>query len=195
VTGDQLPKFYKAVTELSSRTMRDYILLVLFTGLRRDEAAGLRWEDVDFAQRFIRVPSWRTKNRRVLNLPMSDYVYDLLVARRALGVENEFVFPGNSQSGHMQEPKKAFHDVGEACGVYVSVHDLRRTFITVAGRCSIPMMALQGIVNHSTSGSITAGYARLNDSDLVEPMQTITDRMKELCGVPTLGDGVVPIRA
>jgi hypothetical protein len=57
------------------------------------------------------------------------------------------------------------------------------------------MMALQGIVNHSTSGSITAGYARLNDSDLVEPMQTITDRMKELCGVPTLGDGVVPIRA
>jgi integrase len=196
VTGDQLPKFYKAVTELSSQTMRDYILLVLFTGLRREEAAGLRWADIDFAQRFIRVPSWRTKNRRVLNLPMADYVNNLLIARRALGYENAYVFPGNSASGHLQEPKKAMQDVGKASGVNVSVHDLRRTFITVAARCSIPPMVLQGLVNHSTGRGITAGYARLSDADLVEPMQIVTDRIKALCGIPAvLGDGVVPIRA
>jgi integrase len=29
--------------------LRDYVLLLLFTGMRRREAAALRWNEVDFA--------------------------------------------------------------------------------------------------------------------------------------------------
>jgi integrase len=196
VSGDQLPAFYQATSQLANRAMRDYLLLVLFTGLRRDEAAGLRWSDIDFSQRIIRLPAHRTKAQRKLDLPMSDYVHALLVARRALGYENQYVFPGNGRTGHLSNPKDALHKVAEACGVRVTTHDLRRTFVTVASQCRIPPMALAGLVNHSPGKSITAGYSQISTADLSDAMQIVTDRMKQLCGVPAVeGEGVVPLRA
>src|SRR5262245_52002692 len=93
VPTDQLAKFYQAVCALANPVARDYLLFVLFTGLRRSEARSLRWEDIDLSERIIRVPAARTKSGRKLNLPMSDFVRDLLVARRALGNAG-FVFPG-----------------------------------------------------------------------------------------------------
>lgn len=192
VSADDLAKFYAAVTALPSRTMSDYLLLLLFTGLRRSEAGSLQWSDLDFAGRVIRLPARRTKARRKLDLPMSDYVHSLLVARRAIGYENEFVFPGDGKTRHLEEPKKALHTVGEACGVRVSPHDLRRTFITVAGRCQISPQAQKGLVNHAVGGDVTSGYDQLTTGDLAEPMQTVTDRLKELCGI-TAPEGVVPL--
>lgn len=184
VSGDQLPAFYDALAAHGSRTMRDYLLLLLFTGLRRNEAAGLRWEDIDFAQRIIHLPAQRTKGKRKLDLPMSDYVHELLVARRGLGFENDYIFPGNSRTGHLMEPKKALADIGEACGIYVSTHDLRRTFITVASRCRIAPQELKALVNHALGGDVTEGYNQLSTSELAEAMQIVANRMKELCNVP-----------
>ena len=61
VRSDELPAFYRAVDGLPSRTHRDYLLLLLFTGLRRNEAAALRWDEVDLSERVIRLPARRTK--------------------------------------------------------------------------------------------------------------------------------------
>ena len=50
VRSEDLPKFfYAAVCTLPSAVARDYILLLLFTGLRRSKGASLRWDDVDFS--------------------------------------------------------------------------------------------------------------------------------------------------
>ena len=89
---------------LPNPVARDYLLLLLFTGLRRTEAATLRWGDVDFVERVIRLPAARTKAGRKLDLPMTDIVRDLLVARRAIGKE-EYVFPSDSKSKHISEPR------------------------------------------------------------------------------------------
>jgi hypothetical protein len=70
LSGDQLPAFYAAVEALESRTQSDFLKLLLFTGLRRGEAAALRWSEVDFSSRVIRLPSTRTKSGRRLDLPM-----------------------------------------------------------------------------------------------------------------------------
>jgi integrase len=67
---DRLPDFYTAVQDLPPMG-RDYILLLLFTGLRRREAAGLRWSEVDFERRIICLPTVRVKTRSALNLPMT----------------------------------------------------------------------------------------------------------------------------
>ena len=58
---DRLPDFYNAVMELPPMG-RDYILLLLFTGLRRREAAGLRWSEVDFERRIICLPTRAREN-------------------------------------------------------------------------------------------------------------------------------------
>lgn len=192
VRADQLPAFYKAVTALPNPIARDYLLLLLFTGLRRNEAAGLRWDDVDFAGGVIRLPGTRTKAGRKLDLPMTDFVRDLLVARRAIGQDGPFVFPSNSQTGFIREPKFPLRQVATASGVDVSAHDLRRTFVTVAESSDISPLALKALVNHSLGNDVTAGYVILTTERLREPAQRVCDRMKKLCGVePVAASGTV----
>jgi integrase len=183
VRADQLPPFYKAVDELPNRTARDFILLLVFTGLRRGEAAALRWEEVDFAQRVIRLPARRTKAGRKLDLPMSSFVRHLLVARRALGNDGGWVFGADSGSGHIEEPRFALAQIAEATGIRVSCHDLRRTYITVAESSDISPLALKALVNHALGGDVTSGYVQMTIERLREPAQRVCDRMMELCGI------------
>jgi integrase len=183
VKTDNLPAFYQAVDELPSRTQRDYLLLLLFTGLRRREGASLLWDDVDFAARVIRLPARRTKTGRPLDLPMTDFVRDLLIARRAIGNDGPFVFGADSKSGHLEEPKFPLQQVAETSGIKVSAHDLRRTFVTVAEETDISVLALKALVNHSLGNDVTSGYVQMSRERLREPAQRVCDRLKGLCGI------------
>jgi integrase len=182
VKSDDLAKFYAAVTALPNPVQRDFLLLALHTGARRRELAGLAWNDVDFKAGVIRLPAATTKSGRKLDLPMSDFVRDLLVARRALG-NARFVFPANSKSRHIEEPKSALAEVAAASGVRVSCHGLRRTFVSIAESCDISPIALKALVNHAIGGDITSGYVIISTSRLKEAAQKVCDRLKTLCGI------------
>ena len=84
-------------------TMADYQLLLLMTGLRRGEAARLRWSDVDLDDRTLHLR--KTKNGESLTLPMSEYVWKLF-ERRQINVFSNYVFPGRDGRGPLVEPKK-----------------------------------------------------------------------------------------
>jgi integrase len=183
VRADELPAFYAALDELANTTARDYLTLLLFTGLRREEAAALRWDEVDFAARLIRLPARRTKAGRRLDLPMSSFVRDLLVARRVLGDDSGWVFGADSRSGHLEEPRAGLGPVAVATGITVSAHDLRRTFATVAESTDISVAALKALVNHSLGSDVTSGYVQMTVERLREPAQRVCNRMMELCGI------------
>ncbi len=183
VKVSDLATFYQAVMALPNKVQRDYILLILFTGLRLTEAAALRWEEIDLNERIIRVPASRTKAGRKLDLPMSDFLYDLFVARRAVGTRGSWVFPANSESGHIAEPKFPLRQVEKETGIKSTVHDLRRTYITVAESCDIPVYALKALVNHSMGNDVTAGYIIANAERLREPQQKVTDKLKAHIGI------------
>ena len=103
VNEADLPKWFEAVNKLENHTIRDYLLLLLFTGARRTETASLMWEDVDLENKTFVLT--RTKNGKPLPLPMSDYIHQLFQDRHAVR-ENDFVFPGRGKSGHLVEPRK-----------------------------------------------------------------------------------------
>ena len=84
---DLLPDWWSAVLSLeeqgdSGTTVRDYLSVLLLTGLRREEAARIRWQDVDLRQRTLTIPT--TKNHDRLVLPLSDAILNLLQARHHL---------------------------------------------------------------------------------------------------------------
>ena len=73
----EIKPWFKAVMALendaqthSRETGRDYLLFLLFTGLRRAEAAQLTWHNVDLRARTVTIPD--TKNREPHLLPMPD---------------------------------------------------------------------------------------------------------------------------
>lgn len=193
ITRAQLPAWYEAVIGLRKQLkdpkhpekgldpeaahVCDYLLLVLFTGLRRNEAASLRWENVAFVDRTLMIPD--TKNGEPLTLPLSDFLVALL-ERRLLETEGTFVFPGPGKRGHLIEPKRQVRRVIEASGVPFIIHDLRRTFITIAESLDLSHYAIKRLVNHKISGDVTAGYVVTNVGRLREPMQRITDQILQI---------------
>ena len=192
VSADDLPAFYEAVNALDEdgnywlgRDNRDYVLLLLYTGLRRGEAAGLKWADIDFAAKVLRLPATATKSKRRLDLPMSDLVNDLMVARRAVGTEGEFVFPGPGKSGHLEEPKKAFARLSKRCGLEVNPHAMRATYLTIASDVPMSAYQLKGLVNHSVGADVTGGYIHLTVENLRQPAQLVADKLKEHCRIVT----------
>jgi integrase len=182
VSGDDFAAFYRAVAALPSAVGRDYIILLLFTGLRQREASFLTWDEVDLRNGVIRIPPERTKSGRALDLPMSDVVHNMLKARRALG-RTDFVFPGPNAKGCIAEPRFFFGQIAKASGIVLSPHDLRRSFITVAESLdNISMLALAAMLNHAVPGQ-TPNYVQMNVERLRAPVQKVADRLKELCGI------------
>lgn len=185
VKADQMPTFYKAALGLENQIHCDLILLLLFTGLRKSEAAGLRWDDIDFAAHLVRIPAERMKAKTKHDLPMSDFVHDLLVVRRAFG-KAALVFPSN---GRAVDAKPAFRLIAEKTGISVSSHDLRRTYMTVAESTDISPMALKALAAHSVGSDVTAGYVQMSSERLREAAQRVCDRMKTLCGIEDVAGG------
>jgi integrase len=92
VTPAELPALVKAINAEPSPYVRAAMKLYLLTGLRRNELLGLRWKDVDFERRELRLSD--TKAGRSHVVPLSTHAIEVLgELPRQLG--NAHVFPGD----------------------------------------------------------------------------------------------------
>jgi integrase len=173
----ELPAWWKAVHELANKrrdsqaeTVRDWLLLVLFTGLRKTEAQSLTWERVDLKGRTLTITD--TKNHQTHVLPLSDFVFNMLEARHR-EASSQYVFPFGET--YMTDPRRHMQSVINASGVQFCIHDLRRTFTTIAESLDISAYALKRLLNHKMGGDVTAGYIITDVERLRKPMQAIAD--------------------
>jgi integrase len=88
---------------------------------------------------------------------------------------NNYVFPGAGIAGHIIEPRRQMTKVTELTDIQFTVHDLRRTFITIAESLDIPAYALKRLLNHKMTSDVTAGYIITDVERLRKQMQLITD--------------------
>ncbi len=181
IRPNDLPVFFEALDKLESEIMRDFFLVLLFTGLRREEAASLKWSQVDFKNKTLTILD--TKNDEKLELPLSYYLEDLLKRRYELFNVNGFVFPGGGKTGYIREPKRAIDKIRKELGAYITVHGLRRTFIMIAESLDISHYALKRLINHKMSGDVTAQHYLVHNVErLREPMRQITDFILQKAG-------------
>jgi integrase len=183
----ELAPWYEAVIKIKNdpsgakrETVRDYLLLLLFTGLRRQEAATLRRANVDLKAKTLTVLD--TKNHEDHTLPLSDFLCSLMASRLA-AINGDYVFPGTGKGGYLVEPRKQIERVIKASGIDFTLHDLRRTFSTIAESLDIPAYAIKRLLNHKMPSDVTAGYIVMDVERLREPMQKITDYILKSAGV------------
>lgn len=55
-----------------------------------------------------------------------------------------------------------------------TLHDLRRTFVTIAKNIDISAYALKRLVNHKITNDVAADYIVSDDKHLREPMEQIS---------------------
>jgi integrase len=160
------------VLALDNGPARDYLQLVLLTGLRRGEALGLKWGDVDLVGRTLTVRD--TKNGRDHTpVPLPGYLTALL---GRLPRHGPHVFE------RWRGLRSALEEVARRSGVPFCIHDLRRTFATIADSLDIPGYAVKALLNHKGGSDVTAGYVVASVERLREPMQKITDYVLRCAG-------------
>jgi len=180
VSAQDLPKWWQAVMAEPDYS-RDFLLMALFTGMRRGELMALRWENVDLTARTLHLP--KTKNGDPLHLPLSTFLVDLLTKRKVVAKGSPYVFPGPGRDGHLKETKKFLLRVSAGSGVSFTLHDLRRTFITIAESLDVPYYALKRLLNHRANGDVTGGYIVVNAERLRGPVEQVAARILELADV------------
>lgn len=197
IKNHELAAWYSAVMNLKNdsvapnrETIRDFLLFLLFTGLRRSEAANLKWSNVDFKDKSFLIKD--TKNHDDHELPMTTFLFDMLVNRKTKST-SQYVFPNETDKGGLTDPKKQIRNVVNESGVSFSSHDLRRTFITIAESLDIPAYSLKKLLNHRMQNDVTAGYIIMDVGRLRAPMQKITDYILSCVGVKTSPVILLPV--
>ncbi len=156
----------------------DYLEVLILTGLRRNEAATLKWDQVDWQRKFITVKE--TKNGKPHVLPLTNRLLRILEGRRddpamvLLDRTEPWVFPSLRIKGPLIGPENIMQLVSRQSGVEFGCHDLRRTFITSAVRCGVSDLYWKRLLNHSCS-DVTAGYIVTKVEDLRPAMETISE--------------------
>ncbi|MHB1948933.1 MAG: tyrosine-type recombinase/integrase [Gammaproteobacteria bacterium] len=187
IKAHDLSAWYKALIEMKdercsgkSDILRSYFLLILFTGLRREEAVRLTWDQIDLESKTLTITD--TKNHQRHMLPLPNFLYNLLSSLHKNSA-SKYVFPGNGKTGYIVEPRKAMAKVISKSGVQFTLHDLRRTFITIAESLDISAYALKRLLNHKMNHDVTAGYIVMDVERLRTPMQMIANQLMKLMGI------------
>lgn len=111
-----------------------YYRLLLFTGLRKSEAAALRWKDIHEDR--LHIPM--TKNGRPFDLPILEIHHAILAPLRRL--DPEWVFPARgSAAGHLHSPKR----------IDWSPHAHRRAFAIVGMEAGVIEEIVGWLLNHT----------------------------------------------
>lgn len=186
IEDGQLAKWFEAVESIPnwlphisirSETIRDYFLFVLFTGLRRREASSVEHEWIDIEAKTLTIPGQITKNHLEHSIPLSPFLMEI-VSRQMLASE-KYLFENQSTGRAISEPKRVVQQIRDKCGVYFTIHDLRRTFATIAGKIVARDYIVKRLLNHKPlKNDVTAlNYVNLSVDDLREPMNAITEHI------------------
>lgn len=143
------------------------VRLLILTGQRREEVAGMRWSEITFETGIWAMPGSRTKNGLPHEIPLPPVALEVLRSRQDdCWEDRDFVFGrrGTGFSGF----SKAKAALGERCPLREPwvLHDLRRTFATEIGRLGVPPHVVEAILNH-ISGT-KAGVAGIYNRALYE---------------------------
>ncbi len=179
-------------------------LTAAFTGLRRGELVALRWRDVDFARRHIRVGASYTesgltspKSGKVRSVPMAPLVAEALARLAGRGRwtgDDDLVFPG-TLGGYLDA--SALYRRYKAALAAASLrslrfHDLRHTFGTqVIGNPKVSILQLKEWMGHADIDT-TMRYLhfapRAHDAELVAEAFASGDGASALLGEPALDE-------
>ena len=131
--------------------------VLLLTGQRAGETAGMRWAEIDMERRQWTIPARRTKNGKEHVVALSALAIEVL---EALPRDRDLVF---SATGKVPSPgfgwAKAKLDNAMSAEEPWVIHDLRRTATTVMARLGVAPHVADRVLNH-TAGTIR-GVARV----------------------------------
>ena len=183
-------------SDLNLKWVSDVIRALCQTGLRSGELAALRWSDLDFERRVVRITNdvgprghtrakrRRTKNRRDRALPMKAELRQVL--QRQPRVSDGYVFHG-PRGGRLKpdtlrnilvvkviEPLKRRFPTrdGEVGFEHGRLHSFRHFFCSTAANAGVPQNVLMEWLGHQDSEMVRL-YYHLHDDEAQRQMKRV----------------------
>jgi integrase len=134
--------------------------LLLLTGARLNEVAGMEWKELDLETKIWTLPKERVKNKQPHTIPLSDAAVEIIMGLPVIEPKR-FVFTTTRRShvSGFSSGKKLIdaamkRDAGENAEAVPSwrLHDLRRTVATNLRKLGIRLEVTEAVLNH-VSGS------------------------------------------
>lgn len=190
---EKVNTWYQSLCRLQGQdTARDCVRLVLLTGLRIEAARTIKWSNVTFDHKaksgfFIaEEKGGDSEKKNEVVIPLTPSLYELLRTREKKR-KNEFVFPGNGKSKHLEDVRKAIWNANDLAGTPWQdehparksgpngPHELRRTFGNIAHYIGFDLAAIQDLMHHAPNTVTAINYVSLHKSQLLKRLVQIED--------------------
>jgi integrase len=161
LTDDEIKLFWKA-TAWFEYPFGPIWRLLLLTGQRREEVAGMTRKEIDLAEKVWTIPSGRTKNGEAHSVPLSPAAVEIIEILPKVGkagflftTTGETHVTGYSRSkGRLDSKMLEITREADPEAVLTpwTLHDLRRTMASGMARLNVNLPVIEKVLNH-TSGS------------------------------------------
>jgi len=139
LNGAELKRFFVSIDDEPNADYRDVFTLALLTGARRGSVLAMRWADLDLTRGEWRLPT--SKNGDPIMIPLVAPAVEILAARkRTRG--NPYVFPSESESGHLATVARAWRralDRDELAQLVARIGEAGETFESAAPALAVKL--------------------------------------------------------
>jgi integrase len=149
------------------------VRFLLLTSARRNEAAGMRWDEIDDG--VWRLPATRSKTKVEVVRPLSKAAQEVLAGLpRVVGCDYAFTVTGRTPICQFSTPKKRLDATSGTSGW--TIHDLRRTARSLLSRAGVSRDHAEICLGHSR-GDLVERYDR---HDFRDEMRHAFERLAAL---------------
>ena len=150
LTDDELRRIWHAADKIGP-PFGDMVKMLLLTGQRRDEAARMQWNEIDFERRLWTLPAARVKNDKPHEVPLSNAAIELLNSLPRIVGDYVFTTTGQTPASGYSKGKRRLDALVPDMPPW-RLHDLRRSVASGLARLGINLPVIEKVLNH-TSGS------------------------------------------
>ncbi len=161
---------YEALLALCAPRLSAIVQLAYWTGMRKGEILGLRWEQVDFQNKVVTLEAADTKTQEKREVPLTEALIDLL-KRTPKTLGSPYVF--NHKGQRLLDIKTAFLKAVRAVGIKnFKFHDLRHCAVTNLRKAGVNDSVIMSISGHKTYAMFKR-YNRIDRQDRVNALKQV----------------------
>lgn len=168
----ELPKLMQELSLASiKRTTRCLIEWQFHTMVRPGEAAGARWDEIDFKKNLWSIPADRMKKRKAHIVPLTPQTIALLEMMKSISGRSEFVFPSDRvprTHTHFQTANMALKRMGY--GQRLVAHGLRSLTSTILNEQGFDPEIIEAALAHTGKDDVRNAYNRAQYIERRKPM-------------------------
>lgn len=169
---EELPELIDAIHKANINHMtRLLILWQLHTMVRPGEAAGTRWDEIDFKEKLWKIPAARMKKKKDHTVPLSNQAMELLIELKEKTGTKQYVFHSvrtktgflNESTANVALKRMGFH------GRLVA-HGLRALASTTLNEQGFDPDVIEAALAHVDKNDVRAAYNRAEYIERRRPM-------------------------